>query len=909
MKNFKHYLIAAVALVAGFAISACTPDSNTDGGKLTTVAEVSIAELSPNGATISVVTKNIKEFAYMLDKDVPTSAILQAGEKTTIAEPTVEKTTEIIIRNLEPNTTHTLYFAFRKASDNLILNEKKSVDFTTTTYGDNVLTVVDVRYDGFAVHIQIPEEVKERGNALRYSTTSLPMYNYIRNYYRNITPDMLLFNAQQCTAVDKTVRYDEWNSYERDEDGKIVEDGAEYADPKVPGEPGVFLAGEFAWMDDEEDPMYPHGWQPGYYSALFDWETWKAESETDSCDPTDKKYWTGYFERLDIMTLEPEIMENANIDIKITDLTPVEACITFTPTDDIAQYCIMLCTESEYENDIIPLLDGKEEHLRWFTGSYFTMMTFGIEMAQGEADLWLTEWFTDTKGMAGQTIRILVAGLGDNEGKKQYFKTTTFTLPEVILPKPEIIVTPVESSDPYLVTFNLKNPNYATNRITEAYFACNYVREYDAILKEYSYTELLKSMGNPLHVDQTAMEQINSENGFNFTVTSREAATTRMAVLVYNWEGSGNNPDAQDSQAVAECTTPNAKFPTRVNSELFDKLVGQWVAVAPMTKFENETDEDGNSTGNIKKTPMGNFTSDVTISAGVEYPETLPEEVYETYAAGGVSREKTDEYYNEFKSLAEMYNARTRGFNRLLCMGYNFADAAYMLDITATPYELFTAKDYSSSQVSHMFYDFGPKWNLEIDSDGNVWLPINIEREYPLETFNFGLDYTFYLLAVGDNSYMGAPVYDTTGKLLCDSRFPVEISDDYNTITIKPIVYNYKDSSGNSAVETYYPCVAQLQYGYATPVNPRVSGDVVLQRFVSTPNAANANPSVGKCTTQSVAPRGEAPAPMQRTYSMTPMDKSLMSVPTRIVREQKSEPGSFHQRAEELIYKTYGIKK
>jgi hypothetical protein len=932
MKNFKSFLIAAVAIIAGVAISSCTPEP-VGPEKVTTKANVEVAELTPNGATIKVLTQNISEFAYMLDKDVPTSAILQAGEKTTIAEPAVEKVTDVVIRNLEPNSTHTLYFAFRKA-DGILYENKEVVEFTTTTYGDNVITVVDRRYDGFAVHVQVPAEVKERGNALRYSTTSLPMYNYSKSM-GSLEMDMLLYNAGQYTTEDKTIRFDEYNSYERDEEGNIIENGAEYADPKVPGEPGVFLIGEYGYMDDpdemvvymdgevktvsisEDDPdyikyaeraiwAYPAGWKAGYYMPMYDWMSWITEMVSDSYDP--EKYWNGYYEKVYIDTLEPEDLD-ANVDIKVTDLTPVEACISFTPSDNIAQYCILICTESEYQNDFLPLIDNNEKYLRWFTGSYFAMMTIGIEMAQGPTELWLTDWFADTKGMAGQTIRILVSALGDNEGKSQYFTTTTFTMPEVTLPKPEVVITPVPSDNPYVATFNIKNPNYETNKIAEAYFACNYIREFNQILKEYSYTELLKTMGNPLHYDQTAIEQINSAKGYDFVISSRDAATTRLAMLVYNWEGTGNNPDAKDTQAVAEYTTPNAHFPARVNSELFTKLLGEWEAEAPMVSFEAVTDDQGNATGEYTKKSAGNYTSPVTISAGVEYPATLPEEIYELYASMGVSREKTDEYWAEFKSLADMYNARTRGFNRLLCMGYNFAAKDFMLDVTATPYELFTAKDYSSSTTADMFYDFGPKWNLEIDAEGNVWLPIDIEREFPLEAFNFGLDYTFYMLAVGEKSYMGAPVYNQQGKLVCDSRFPVEISDDYNTITIKPIVYNYTDSNGQPAVETYYPCVAQLQYGMATPLNPRVAGDVVLKRKGASAQAAKANASVGRGAEQNIQSLGEAPVPMQRTHSMTPLTDAKHI--KRIVREEKVEAGSeaFRRRADDLMYKTFGIKR
>lgn len=932
MKNFKSFLIAAVAIIAGVAISSCTPEP-VGPEKVATKAEVTVGELTPNGANIAVVTQNISEFAYMVDRDVATSAILQAGEKTTIKNTDEVTTTNILLQGFEPNTTHTVYFAFRKA-DGILYENKEVVEFTTTSYGDNVLTVVERKYDGFAVHIQIPEEVKARGNALRYSTTSLPMYNYSKSM-GSMEIDMLLYNAGQYTTEDKTIRYDEWNSYERDEDGNVIQDGAEYADPKVPGEPSIFLIGEYGYMDDpdemvvyvdgevktvsvpESDPdfiyyaqnsiwAYPAGWKPGYYMPEYDWMRWIEGMNTPDYDP--EKYWSGYYEKIQVDTLPPADLD-ANIDIKVTDLTPVEACISFTPSDNVAQYCILICTESEYQNDFLPLIDYKEEYLRWFTGSYFAMRTIGIEMAQGYKELWLTDWFADTKGMAGQTIRVLVSALGDNEGKSQYFTTTTFTLPEVTLPKPEVVVTAVPSTDPYSATFNIKNPNYETNKISEAYFACNYVREFNQILKKYSYTELLKTMGNPLHIDQTAIEQINSANGFNFVISSRDAATTRLALLVYNWEGSGNNPDAMGSTAIAEYTTPNANFPARVNSELFTKLLGEWEAEAPMVSIEAVTDDQGNETGEYTKEPAGNYTSAVTISAGVEYPATLPEEIYELYASVGVSREKTDEYWAEFKSLADMYNARTRGFNRLLCMGYNFAAKDYMLDVTATPYELFTAKDYSSSTTADMFYDFGPKWNLEIDAEGNVWLPIDIEREFPLEAFNFGLDYTFYMLAVGEKSYMGAPVYNQQGKLVCDSRFPVEISDDYNTITIKPIVYNYTDSYGQPAVETYYPCVAQLQYGMATPLNPRVAGDVVLKRKGASAQAAKANASVGRGVEQNIQSLGEAPVPMQRSYSMTPFADAEHI--TRIVREEKVEAGSeaFRRRADDLMYKTFGIKR
>ena len=937
MTNFKHILFAVVALVAGFAISACTPDTPNGPTGTDASIEVVAGEPSATQVEITVKTKGIKEFAYVRrDEAIEATAILAGGTKVEIEDATVLTEEKILIQGLEPHKSYKVWFAFRQ-TDNKIVKDVKCAEFTTVGYGDQVLTIVERKHDGFAVHVQVPQEVKERGNALRYSTTSLPMYNYSKQM-GSMEIDMLLYNAQQYTTEDKTIRYDEYYNYERDDKGNIIEGGAEFSDPKVPGEPGVFLIGEYAYMDDPNERIcyvdedgdgvyelksyydemtyldrtiwaFPAGWNKGYYLPMYDFLRWVEEVDTENYDT--EKYWTGYYERLQIDTIEPETAEG-NVAIEVTDLTPIDACITFKADEDILLYNVLLCTESEYETQILPLIDGKEEYLRWFVGSYFAMQSFGTHSSMDRvselhlnAEEWgKNGWFVDTKGMAGQTIRVLVAGIGDEYGLSQCFNTTTFTLPEVTLPKPEVVVTPVETNDPYSVTFNIKNPNYGTNDIKQLYFACNYVREFDQILKEYSYTDLLKEMGNPLHSDLTAMEKINSEAGFNFTISSRENSTTRLAVLVYNWEGSSNNPDTTGSTAVAEATTPNASYPTRVNSDLFTTLCAEWEATAPMSKYVAATETESEHWE-----PVGNYKSDITIASGIEYPESLNQSVYDLYEEWGISRDKTDELFEEFQQLAKQYNQRTRGFNRLLCLGYNFTDHEYNLGVVQTPWDLFISSEFSVATVADMFYDFGPKWNLEIDAEGNVWLPINIEREFPMSAFYYGIDYTFYMLAVGGSSYLGAPAYDKNGELLLDSRFPVEVSEDGNTLTIKPIIYNYTNSYGEPAVETYYPCVAQLQYGMATPLNPRVAGDVVLKRKGASTQSASANVAVGKATASAVKALGNAPVPAQRTYSMTPLvvDESKVIKPIVLKKAIDNSEEAYHARVRALFKKIYGV--
>ncbi len=922
MKNFKHYMFAVAALLIGFAFSACTPDQKEpDQPKPTEMSvELNVASVSSSGAVVEVVTSGVTSFAYLLNEsEIPSTAIFGGGTLVEIEDATVSTTTEVSFSGLESQVTYTVYFAARNEEG--ISETVYPVEFTTVGYTD-VLTVVDRMYDGFAVHIALPDEVIERGNALRYSTTSLAMYNYMKSM-GSMELDMLLYNAQQCTDSDKTVIYDEYHSTERDENGDLIYDdygnllSASYSDPKVPGEPGIFLVGEFGYMDDpnemlvyengelntifEEEYMgngtviwtYPAGWSKGYYRPEFDWLTWISEIDTDAYDT--EKYWTGYYERIQVNTLDPEDLDGT-VDIKVSNMTPVNAIIDFTPTDNVVFYNILITEESEYQAIILPMLDNNEDYLRWFVGSYFTLYTFGTEMATTSTTLRLTDWFLDTKGFAGKTFRVMVSAMGDNEGKSQSYATTTFTLPEVTKPAPEIIVTAVENDNPYLATFNVRS---TTNDIIEAYFACNYVREFDDILEQYTYTTLLQSMGNPFSASD--IEMINSAEGFTFSISSRENATSRIAVLAYNDEGTANNPNATGSPAVCEYTTPRANYPARVNSDLFESLVGEWTASATMIEYV--TDQETSESEWV--TMAEPFTSDVTISGGVYCPESLSEDVYKVYADSGISREETDELFAEFQDLADDYNKRTRGFNRLLCLGYNFADPLYEMDIRMEPWDLFISEVYGFENVENLFYDFGPKWNLEIDADGSVWLPIDIEKEFPLETFKFGMDYTLYMLAVGMNSYLGAPLYDQAGKLVIDSRFPVVVSDDRNTITIKPIVY-MKDGK---VVDTYYPCLAQLQYGQASPLNPRVASDVVLTRK-SAPAPSKSNVSVGGGKGEALNTNGAAPQPMVRAYSMTKLDADKVIEREQIVKTQKIENSAefYHKRAKAMVKGLYGIE-
>lgn len=125
-------------------------------------------------ATIKLTTKLISEYAYVVRTDATqaddAAIIFLEGTTGTIADGE----TQITLDGLRGQTNYVVKFAFR-VSETEFYDQIVAVEFTTTDYTDNV-TILGLYNDGFAVHYKVPQEVKERGNAIRYNFGTLPMY-------------------------------------------------------------------------------------------------------------------------------------------------------------------------------------------------------------------------------------------------------------------------------------------------------------------------------------------------------------------------------------------------------------------------------------------------------------------------------------------------------------------------------------------------------------------------------------------------------------------------------------------------------------------------------------------------------------------------------------------------------------
>lgn len=840
MKLSNYFLILFAGLFiafAGLGLNSCqTPeeeqeepviDDDGEGEDDTTEPslEVAFVSSSANGATFTVKTNGITQIAYAAFAGTPEA---EQTEDVLFMNGTVleceDGESEITVSGLEPNTNHTLYVAATTVDDEYY-GEVVTLDFSTGDYEEDV-TLVDVGYNNFTVHVKVPESVKENGNVLRFSYGNLVMYNSNKSGWMASTDAQTLeANGGQFMVNDSTIYYGPENEVFIDEYGEEIV----LHDPIVPGEPIIFLVGEFAWGES----MY--GWGEGWYSALFDNDAYQEDLWSGTGEVNEEDYWTGYFHKMELTARQPEVL-NATVDIDASNVQAVTGSIKFTPDADVSQYCVLVIDEISYAQ-ILELIGGNEEYLQWFTTSYYASFMLGMRTFQGNTEIDLTDYLY----LQEQTkYHIMVTAMGDAEGTSQSFQHIEFSTTEKTLEAPEVTVTAIDNpygpEDPFQVWFNVKNTGNVD--VASAMYAANYERDWAAALQYMTYADVTAS-GNALTAEQVAM--INSPEGLNLGFATIDGMTTRLAVLAYNIEQTPNVLE-EGCPAIADNTADFMPDAERVESGLFSALEGEWTMTADVAHY------DYYEGGYVND---GSESIKVTIYDGInDYPETLPSEVYDYYA--GMTKEEVDALYDEFKMEAEAFNARVRGQNRLLCLGfgYNTSDAPTSFN-TTTPYELFCNPEYSSYDVASLFYDFGPKWYLQIAEDGSVTVPFNSNRMYPLQAWT---DNIYYMAAYNDNGFVSVGENDS------NEEFPVNVASDENTITVNPYILDGTEM---------YPNAIWLNYTWAYLGGKRINSELTLTRGWTESAAYAPAPAGSQSTLKLQSANGVSLTPEVRTVSRT----------------------------------------
>ncbi|MBR5249871.1 MAG: hypothetical protein IKV28_04705 [Bacteroidales bacterium] len=785
-----------------------TLEVNFEGGS-TVVFSVEMKEFDYTSFTAIVTTQNVEAFAYAVTQGATYEDPLQLFEEGTVVA-CEDGETPVTVGDLTFNTSYVVSFAARIA-ENQYVAEIPTLEFTTLD-NEEAVAIYDITHREFKVRVRVPESVKEAGNVVKWGFTDLATYNMKKESWYGYTPDADFINNEDHTyhnyfINDTTFVANEENSILRDANGDPVIDEYEgevmtYYDPIVPGQPEILLFGEFAYTDADD-----WGWGPGYYAAMFDYEAFYQDYNNGGVQPRqaagydESGYWSGFYSHEEIMMQAPGVLD-ASLNYDDSGLTPKGGVIRFNPDPEVVAYCVLMA-DSWTLYSILPYLNDNEDLLQWYVTSWNAAYMFQAMSLAGPVEIPLDEFFYI---YPDETYYVLAVGLGDENGTTQCYEFHAINFPAPTLPAPTVEVTPIENpneGDAYHVWFNVKAPN---KDLDAAYYMADYIRKWNAELEYSGYNDLMDVNGNPFSDADVAA--INSDEGLNVSFTSLPNYTTRLVVAGENIEGTREDLDAEGCRAIADNTTPRVTPKERVESDLFSELEGEWTATATISYQEYDYDIWDYVTYEME------IVSKVVIG-NPYYPETLPEDIYAMYEAAGFDRDETTSIYENFKEESMIFEEDVRSQNRMVCLGYDFGATWEGVLTSASPYELFINPDHSSVNNAALFYDFGQKWYLEVDQEGNVTAPINSECLYPMTNWNY-----YYPL------YMGGLAQDWSAQVLGPVEdeawpaFPVEVADDRNTITVKPIDYY-----GIQA----YPNVVYDYYGLSV-VGYQVISEVVLTR-------------------------------------------------------------------------------
>ena len=696
------------------------------------------------------------------------------------------------------------------------------------------------------------------------------------------------FNAYQRNEKGE-IGYYYISGYNPDGTIRIAE--CEPTDPKVdtgeatpiqyyqhfqPGEPLVLMMSEVGYancpyiadLEGEEyvnhvnngeceylHPTIEYNWGPGWYWYPYDYVAYLEEKggerepgelpmpgvggSTESTIDFDK-FWLkdAWYKRIDIRLPGPDKFETGSVTINTSGLKTDGGRVTFIPTGDTFAYFVTIVPETSEVGagyrDLLKFVNNDPSLLQWLTTSEIAPY-LGIYPYYEQTIMNIEEVLYEV--VAGMTYHVIVNAVpgkmvdGDMtlDVSKQAYQHITFTLPEYTLPEPELVVTAYESYSPYKVKFNIKNPNYKTLPVNKVVYVANETREFSIYMNMYDYTysdiclanDGIKDQYDRLLYNLSAAElaEVNSDFGYDMEFEVAPNTFFTLAVMGWNSEGRVSDPDKEGSKAVAEAISTDVSAATPLDMTKLNALKGDWTATATVKTYDHNTGKTSSQNKSWKVT-IGDLNTD----------ETLSEADYAVFENAGVNKAGADAYLAQYNQLATQYNASVLGQNRVLCQGWDVSGTRETT--TASPWDLFLMPDYNASLVDYLFNDFGPKWFLQTDDKGNIFVPVNYNLVPTMMCWYNGYE---HYLCLG-NYISGIANYINPDDLF-DVQvvgIPVVISEDGNTITLKAVTLKTEDKENEESVKsgelTLYPTLIYDNNGQLAFYNHYVESEVVLTK-------------------------------------------------------------------------------
>ena len=741
--------------------------------------------------------------------------------------------------------------------------------------------------EGAEVVVLFPEEVKQRGHLIKWGIANIAMIHYYGDEplpmklhsNDNVYPASLI-------KRDTVLNINHYNAYQRNEKGEIGyyyfagynPDGTlrieecEPTDPMVdtgeatptqyyqhfqPGEPLVLMMSEVGYADcpyiaslEGDDyvnhitnndcghlhPTIDWGWGPGWYWYPYDYVAYQKEKGGDR-EPGElpmpgvgggsdsnidfDKFWLdgAWHNRIEFRLPGPDKFETGSVTINTSGLKTDGGKITFTPTGDTFAYFVTIVPETSEVGagyrDLLKFVNNDPSLLQWLTTSeiapnlsiypYYEQIVMNIEEVLYEV-------------VAGMTYHVIVNAVpgkmvdGDMtlDVSKQAYQHITFTLPEYTIDEPELVVTAYESYSPYKVKFNIKNANPSIP-VKKVVYAANETREFASYMAVYGYTyeDIVLSNDGYANLSAAEVKQVNSDFGYDMEFDVAPNTFFTLAAMGWNSEGRPSSI-GEGSKAVAEATSTDIPAADPLDMTKLNALKGDWTATATVKTYDYNTGKTSSAQKSWKVT-IGDLNTN----------NTLSEADYAVFEEAGVNKAAADAYLAQFNELAVNYNASVLGQNRVLCQGWDLSGTRETT--TASPWDLFLMPDYNASLVDYLFNDFGPKWFLQTDADGNIFVPVNYNVVPTVMCWYNGLD---HYLCSGNFEKGYANYINPQDPMGVQSvGIPVEISEDGNTVTLKSVTIKPK----NEEIQLYPTMVFDNQ-GQLAFYNPYVMSEVVLTK-------------------------------------------------------------------------------
>ena len=794
-RNYRNLFMVGV-----MAIAACFTSCLDEGPalKVTVNGSEEIAEeIRSTSASFILTTSDIESVAYLVveggvseaGKD---AAVLYAEAKEDGRVVTVANGKNTInVYSLEGGKEYTIFFVYSK--DGQFVVESKV--FTTPAY-DRIITVVESKKEGFKFHFNVPDTM-----TYMYAFLPTEQYNSFRSY--GWADDVTFLLDGRTLTGPQTVEIN------NGEDWLYEGDGGFYIHP---GSAYTLLIAECDAEGNllyEENPDYQGGWGGGIWAPATRAGSavaprvgdYSEEARTD-----DEFYPTGLYARQNLYAALT--MVESKVHVELTGKTERRIKIRCTAEDDV-QYVVAPYEKSMY-NELVSLVT--EEAVATTLLEYY-----GYDIYSGTQDFEIDENVTYLE--VDSTYIISVVGVYAEDASVLSYDTLHVTLTKSTKPAAVVEITqgknPAGEDTPDLVWFNIKSVD---QNVYGAKHIANYTKEVQKMLNQgYTYEELLSWYGADLTEED--VQAINSADGLTLCIASMEDMESTLIIGAYNEE---------EGMTVYTGVARSAALPALdpVESSLYEDLKDEWTARI-IQKHSDQlwmSDETGDNWWTVDTTWIDTTYTTLSLGAGFDKSPATFDETDENYSAAyethyynalekGATEEEADEYakaqvaaqFAQYKELVTKYENKYKDQNYILGLGF---DALHPF---ATPWELFCSPDYVAYDVEEIFYAYGPKLFFQVQEDGSLFLLGDATVTYlpPVAGWNY-----YDVLLMGYN-----PTYANEGMYYTGS-YPVEISEDKNTLVIKGI-----EAEG----EYFYPALGSMGYGWPEFFTKTIE-DIVLTR-------------------------------------------------------------------------------